>query len=258
MTTQIQHELKGRIYNYFTELQFQRIGHKYTINGRQLTSVTNLVKSFIPVVDWNSVAYMIAPHKGTTGKKLIKDWKYERDISVIRGNNTHNFGELLGKGCRKPETNQEKALIKFWTTVDKHRYIRVAREVRMYHKALFFCGTCDFVLYDTWTRTFIIGDYKTNKDIFKQYGSKRLLYPFDFLLDRPFEHYEIQLSLYSILLGQLGIPISERWIVWLMDDEKCKQKRLPLASYKLYKTPDHSSICLGWLHQKNNFYYNEQ
>ena len=220
-----------------------------------MTSVSNLVKSFIPVVDWNTVAYTVAPLRGTTGQKIIKDWKYEKDISIIRGNLTHKFGELLGKHALPPRTTQEKAIVNFWKYLDKNRYIRVAKEVRMYHKKLFFSGTCDFVLYDTWEHKFIIGDYKTNKDIFKQYGTKKMLFPFDLFLDRPFEHYEVQLSLYDILLSQLGIQVAERWIVWLLDDEKCKEKKLPVGSYKLYKAQDHKSTLLGWLYQQNNFYY---
>jgi len=251
-------ELNRLISDYFSKLQYDGFFHKYTCEGRIMTSVSKIVKAFIAPVNWNVKAEGVAYRKNTTVTLVKKDWDYEREISIVKGHKTHSFGELLGPGCRPPETNQERALLKFWSNVDKQRYIRVAREIRMYHKKLFFSGTCDFLLYDTWTNTFILGDYKTNKDLFKNYMGKKLLFPFDMLLDNPLSHYEIQLSLYEILIEQVQIPVSERWVIWLMNDEKCKEKRMPVGSYKVYKTPSHSSALLNWLYQQNNFYYYEK
>jgi len=259
MVQDLKTELNQKISNYFKKLYFnEEQGHKYTLDDKILISVSTILKSFIAPVDWNQKAHGTAYKKGVTVGQIKRNWAYERDISIVQGHRTHHFGELLGPNCREPETNQERAILKFWSNVDKNRYIRVAKEVRMYHKTLFFSGTCDFILYDTWTNTFVIGDYKTNKDLFKNYMNKKMLFPFDMLLDNPLSHYEIQLSLYEILLEQLQIPVSERWVIWLMNDGKCREKKMAPASYKVYKTPSHASALLNWLHQQNNFYYYEK
>ena len=255
----IQADLSRKIKEFFIRLGFdEEAGHIYTLDGKRLISVSKIVESFEKPKDWSKIANIVAPYRGTTGKKLYKNWEFEKDISIIQGHRVHKFGELLGKNARPPQSNQERGILNFWKAVPQDRYIRVAREVRMYHKKYFFSGTCDFLLYDTLTHRFIVGDYKTNKDLFKLYMNEKMLFPFDFLVNTPFSHYEIQLSLYDILISQLGIPVSERWIIWLMNDEKCKAKGLPVGSYKWYKVPDHKSTLLNWLNQRNNFFYNEQ
>jgi hypothetical protein len=45
-------------------------------------------------------------------------------------------------------------------------------------------------------------------------------------LDNPFNHYQIQLLLYQILLQQLGINVYQRTVIWLQLD----------GTYKLYHT----------------------
>ena len=74
----------------------------------------------------------------------------------------------------------------------------------MYHKEYLFGGTLDLLLYDTIQEGYIIGDYKTNKDLFKNYRGQTLKDEFSFLLQNSFNIYQLQLSLYQILLEQLS------------------------------------------------------
>src|SRR6188768_148038 len=123
-------DLNKLIRDYFIKLEYDGFFHKYTCEGRIMTSVSKIVKAFIAPVNWNQKAQGVAYKTGVTVGKVKRNWDYERDISIVQGHKTHSFGELLGPGCGKPETNQERALVKFWSNVDKQRYIRVAREVR--------------------------------------------------------------------------------------------------------------------------------
>ena len=74
----------------------------------------------------------------------------------------------------------------------------------------------DILLFDTKNQTYIIADYKTNRDLFKNFQGQTMLGPFEYKWDRPFSHYEIQLSYYQILIEQiLGITVSRRIVVYL-------------------------------------------
>ena len=55
-----------------------------------------------------------------------------------------------------------------------------------------------------------------------------MLPPFDMLDDSPYNHYQIQLSYYQILLQQLGFRISDRMLVWLK----------PEGGFEIYNTSD--------------------
>ena len=52
----------------------------------------------------------------------------------------------------------------------------------MYHKKYKFAGTCDTLLYNTHTGKYILTDYKTNEDLFKNFAGERLLHCFSDLL----------------------------------------------------------------------------
>ena len=250
--------LNKRISDFFVKLQFNEELHKYTLDNRVLVSVSKIVEQFAEKVNWTQKAAGVAYKTNSTLPLVLNDWKTEKDKSIILGHKTHHFGEILGPNSRKPVNTQEQAILNFWANVDPKRYIRVSREVRMYHKSLYYAGTCDFILYDTVLKGFIIGDYKSNKDLFKNFKEKKLLYPFDLMLDQPFSKYEIQLTLYQILLSQLNIPVVDRWIVWLLPEHKCKEKGLPYGSYKNYKGRELLSPMTNWLYKQNTlFYYNE-
>lgn len=79
---------------------------------------------------------------------------------------------------------------------------------------------------DSPSHTFLYGEtfiktHNTNKDLFKNFKEKKLLPPFETLLDNDFNKYQIQLSLYQILFEQTGYKVSERIIVWLKPDGEC-------------------------------------
>jgi hypothetical protein len=92
-----------------------------------------------------------------------------------------------------------------------------------------YAGTADIILYNTKTDKYIIGDYKTNKDLFKNYKGKKMLLPFNGLLDCPLSKYKLQASYYQILLEQMeGVEVEERWVIHLLPD----------GTYKVHKPED--------------------
>jgi hypothetical protein len=225
--------LLQKIKQPFDTLTFEEKKHKYFVNGQALsTSVSGLISEFYEHFDAEAVAPYSAMKLGVTTEEVLKQWADINQESRDRGHRVHNFGELYQfDRSLKPSCPQEEAIVKFWQDVPEH-IIPIAAELRMYHFKHLFAGTADIILFDTKTQTYIIADYKTNKDLFKNYRGKTMLAPFEYLLDNPLNHYVLQLSYYQLLLEQTGIKVSKRIIIWLGLD----------SNYQLFNTADVTEI----------------
>jgi hypothetical protein len=223
-------ELLQKIQSPFKELSFEEEKHKYYVSSKGLDkSVSALIKAFYEPFDAEAIAPYSAAKAGVTTEEILKQWADINQESRDRGHRVHNFGEIYQFNRNlKPSCPQEEAIVKFWNDLPEH-ILPVAAELRMYHFKHLYAGTADIILYDTKTQTYIIADYKTNKDLLKNYKGKTLLAPFENLLDNPLNHYVIQLSYYQILLEQvLGVRVSKRIVIHLQLD----------GDYKLYDCQD--------------------
>lgn len=95
---------------------------------------------------------------------------------------------------------------------------------------------------DSPTHTYLFGynfivTHNTNQDLFKNYKGKKMLKPFNNLLDNPYNKYQLQLSLYQILFEQTGYEIESRALVWIK----------PNGTYEVYKTEDYTKQLLNIL-----------
>ena len=205
----------------FNNLTFEEKKHKYFVKGEPIkTSVSGLLSKFYESFDANAIAPYSAKKAGISTEEVLKQWADINQESIDRGHRVHTFGELYQfNRSLKPSCPQEEAIVKFWESLPEH-IVPVAAELRMYHFKYLFAGTADIILFDTKTQTYIIADYKTNKDLFKNYKSKTMLYPFEALLDCPLNHYVVQLSYYQLLLEQIGVRVTKRVIIWLGLDGK--------------------------------------
>ena len=90
----------------------------------------------------------------------------------------------------------------------------------MYSPRLNYSGTGDIMLYNTRTGKVKIADWKTNRDLFNNFKGKRMLEPFEYLLDHAMNHYMLQLNLYKMLLEDMtGLKVEAMEVVWLKEDE---------------------------------------
>jgi len=212
-------DVKRKIEYYFRNLHFNEDKHLYTINKdnndkKILPSVSGLIKRYAkPFPKDASNKYAIK--NNLTVQQVKKEWKNKSDEACERGTRVHLFGELYPfDKTVKPKCKQEEACKKFWDELPEH-IEPLIMELRMYHKEYDYAGTTDIVLYNRLNNTVILADYKTNKDLFKNFKQKRLLKPFSNLLDCPFNKYQLQLSYYQILLEQSGFKVSSRKLIWL-------------------------------------------
>jgi hypothetical protein len=226
--------LKLKILDFFKELRFEEGNHIYTVNGKNPPSVSKMLKKYYKPFNSKVISEASGKKHGISPAKLRRQWKKTADDACDRGHVAHKFGENYAiDRSIKPSTPLEEAIVKFWAELPEH-IVPVILEAQMYHKVFMFCGTADILLYDTINKCFIIADYKTNGDLFKNFAGKKMTKQFSNMLDSPFGHYQVQLSFYQILIEQLGIKVSRRIIVYLQDD----------ATYTMYDTDDHTESLL--------------
>ena len=226
-------ELLTKIQQPFSKLSFEEKRHRYYVDNEPIkTSVSGLISKFYEHFNAEEVAPYSAAKAGVTTEEILAQWAAINQESRDRGHRVHNFGELYQfDRSLKPSCPQEEAIVKFWQDVPEH-ILPLAAELRMYHFKHLFAGTADIILFDTKTQTYIIADYKTNKDLFKNYKGKLMTGAFSHLLDMPINHYVIQLSYYQLLLEQVGVNVSKRVIIWLGLD----------GNYQLFDTEDVTDI----------------
>lgn len=236
-------EIRQKVLLPFIKLDFNEKKHIYFVDGKPLkSSVSKLISKFYKkfptelkaeqIAEGNKMTGAINQYTGMSKEDILKQWKEINLESTTRGTRVHEFGELYPfNRTLKPRCKQEEAVKKFWDDMPNH-LVPVTMELRMYHFKKMFAGTADILLYDRKNDVYIIADYKTNKDLFKNYQGQKMLDNFSFLLDTPFSHYELQLSYYQILLEQIGISVSRRIIVYLDFD----------GNYKMYDTRDFTKI----------------
>lgn len=223
-----------QIIDFFKALTFEPEAHIYHVDGVPTTgSVTNKVKRFYKPFDAERKSREMSLRDNIPQADILASWKNAGDVAKAKGNKAHLFGELypFNRNLR-PQSNFDVAIMKFWNDLPEY-VVPILTEARMYHLKHLYAGTADILLYNTETNKFIIGDYKTNKDLFKNFAGELMLPPFRGLLNTPYNQYQLQLSYYQILLEQIeGFEVSYRKLVWLR----------PNGEYELYDTDDYSEL----------------
>lgn len=228
--------LKKDITQFFKGLTFNDAAHKYYVDGKPLDiSVSGKIKKFKPVFNSVQKAKEMEEKYGTPYQSYLNEWKEKADKACERGNQAHLFGEMYAMNRNvRPQSELDIAIMKFWQDLPPH-IVPAFVELQMFHKEYLYAGTSDILLYNILSGKYIIADYKTNQDLFKNFKGQTMLGPFSYLLDQPYNHYQVQLSYYQILFEQLGLEVSHRKIIWLQDKEG-------VGTYKVYDTEDLTDI----------------
>lgn len=240
-----QREIGKEIVDYFDRLVFREDVHEYNVGPKKFPSVSGFIKNFTKPFEEEKIAPYSAKKEGVTVEEILKKWKDIREEACTLGTRVHDFGERYAVEKYNLYSNlhyssvyqhlkigeellpKSKAVIKFWRDMPNYM-MPVAMELRMFCEVMGLAGTADIILLDTRTNTLVIADYKTNKDLFKQYKDQKLLGIFKAWDDCPYSKYTIQLSAYQILLELTGYKVSRRFLVWLKED----------GNYEIYNTKD--------------------
>ena len=258
-------EMRKKIVESFKGLTFIEEGHKYFLNGKEMMCVSNVAHMFQEHTDWYKKAFETSanhfddensPYYRMTGEEIFKAWKDNSSRACTHGSERHEFGEscywymtgqfdkilpafkdrLTEDGGFLAIHPKEEATVKFWEDLPVC-FVPIAVENITYNKKLNYSGTFDMLFYydaeldgkSADKSGFVIFDYKTNKDLYKNFQEKKLLPPFQELLDMPCNLYKLQLSLYQLNLEQLGFKVIGRRLIWLRPDGG--YDKIPLESY---------------------------
>lgn len=264
-------EMRRQIKERFDGLTFIEEGHKYFLNGKQLMCVSDVAHLFQEHFDSHQKAIETSQRNfdnenskyyRMTPEEIERSWKSISKEACETGTERHLWGEsalyymtkqydkipeqfkdrLTEDGGFEAIYPKEIAMAKFWEEVPQC-YVPIAAENITYHAELNYSGTFDLLFYyeatlDNKTEDksgFIIFDYKTNKDLYKNFKDKRLLPPFQDVQDSPVHIYELQLSLYDLNLKQLNFKVLKHILIWVRDSGEYEKVKLTDYSKKLFE-----------------------
>jgi len=236
-------EEKKKIKEYFKDLIFDEEPHTYYHKGIEVPiSVSGVIADFYEPFDSEKHSKNYAKRNGMSQEDVLAMWKEKADIACFDGTRVHWFAEqYVDKRWILPKCKKEEAVLNFWNSLPSH-FVPVLLEARMYHFTYNFAGTADIVVKDLRDNSLVIMDFKTNStDMFANKSRKWMQDPFCSLLETSFNKYQIQLSLYQLLLEQTGFKVSNRVLIHLLPD----------GDFKTYETDDYTKPLVEYL--DNNY-----
>ena len=259
-------EMREKIVNSFKGLTFIEEGHKYFLGEREYTCVSNVTHMFQEHFD--PITKSIETYERNfnnpdskyyqmTVEEIRKAWADNSKNACEIGTERHLWGEsayaymtrqydkiapefkdrLTEDGGFEAIYPKEEAIARFWEDLPVC-FVPIAVENITYNYTLNYSGTFDMLFYyeaeldgkPEDKSGFVIFDYKTNKDLYKNFKGKKLLPPFDGLLDMDCSLYKLQLSLYQLNLEQIeGFKVIGRRLIWLRPNGE--YDKIPLESY---------------------------
>ena len=262
---------RAMILREFEDLEFYEEGHLYLLHGQSLCSVSGIGHRFIRE-PFDEVAQSIryAKKNGMTPEFWLQQWKQNAFRATTLGTKTHEFGESLAYlkaghpelirpsiqcqymeeyGYLAPIHPKEEAICRFLCDLPSSMHL-VLNETKVYsgknpiparNLKEQICGTFDMLYYYDGDGIpakagFVVLDYKTNASLYSEYNQKvrrTLLPPFDRMIEQDLSLYTIQLSLYALMLEDIGLPVIARRIVWLTNEGKYQMIPVPDVSEML-------------------------
>ncbi|MGZ3723751.1 MAG: PD-(D/E)XK nuclease family protein [Bdellovibrionales bacterium] len=196
------------------QITFHPEPQDYLCNGEKLTSVTTLIHKWFPQFDAEAVAKKKAEREGGSYEALLVEWARKRDDASGFGTKVHLMVDtiLQEKDDRAADQLAESAREKAYLTAIKEALVRIGRgyEFVESEKIIFspgtkVAGTLDLLLRSKSTGEYVIGDWKTNREIkYTGYRQEMGSGPCERLANCNFNHYSLQASAYGALLTSEG------------------------------------------------------
>lgn len=228
------------LYTKFNDITFEEGPHEYYDsdgNRKKYMSGSRFASQFLRE-PFEKIADEKAEKKanelGMTKQEVLDMWKHNNEFACNMGTDVHMAAELswqhklydIDPSVEHFKTFREmrEKFYKFYNFA-KDVLIPIKNELVVYDKELKVCGTIDFLCYRPIDDSFIIVDWKTNKNltrnsfkkydkVLKQWKPTMMLEPFDDLEECHLSEYSMQLSLYKLILERnTSIKISELILV---------------------------------------------
>ena len=196
-------------------LEFQEDGHIYTIDGKELMSVTTWIEQFVPPFNANIVSSVMSRKSDMSPEEIRAKWNLKGKIACDWGNAIHGALEYYIKYGEMVGSQQLRDIVANWDEVNDGK--KVFSEVIVYDKDSGLAGTIDQVV-QIKDKIVDLRDTKTNEDIHKK-SKGRLKEPFKELSNNSISKYTIQLSIYKFLIELHGYTVRNTEI-WYLNEGK--------------------------------------
>ena len=244
--------IRDKILDAFKDLTFVEVGHKYYLHGKEITCVSNVTHLFQEHFDAPTKARETfernynnpqSKYYQMTAEEIEEAWALNSKQACEHGTERHEFAEscfyymtrqydkilpefkdrlLPDEGGFIAYEPKEEAVVRFYEDMPVC-VVPILAETKVYDEELGYSGTFDLLCYydaeldgkDASKSGLMVLDWKTNKDLYKNFAGKTLLPPFNGLLDMPISLYKLQLSLYQNCLERIGMKVVARRIMWL-------------------------------------------
>ena len=185
-------------------IHFNEEAHKYSINGKELISVTTLIEDCFPKFDADYWAARKAAELNTTAEALKAQWAAKAQLACELGTAMHDKIEKYYMGINSESDETFDLFLQFTKEHTLHPY---RTEWRIYFEEYGVAGTLDFLEYQN--GIFTIYDWKRSEKLVQngtieresRWGNKALA-PVSHLSDTTYYHYALQVSMYRYILEQ--------------------------------------------------------
>lgn len=185
-------------------IHFNEEAHKYSINGKELISVTTLIEDCFPKFDADYWAARKAAELNTTAEALKAQWAAKAQLACELGTAMHDKIEKYYMGINSESDETFDLFLQFAKEHTLHPY---RTEWRIYFEEYGVAGTLDFLEYQN--GVFTIYDWKRSEKLVQhgtiekesRWGNKALA-PVSHLSDTTYYHYALQVSMYRYILEQ--------------------------------------------------------
>lgn len=228
--------------------KFDPVEHKYTLDGEHFISVTQFISRFHKEFDSDYWSKVKAEQAGISQEEMLAQWKALNDRANFVGSAMHNWIENYFNQVWQElplDLDVIDRINKFnkiyATSLYKLKPIKF--EQRIFSRKWKIAGMMD-ALFEYNGNVFIV-DWKSNSkwthDGHEKGKKEPLLYPFNDYYKNHLNEYSIQVSLYKLILREIGIEIKTAYLVHIPSYEEAT----------IYKTHDFSNILEEYLTTEN-------
>lgn len=203
----------------FDYIDFNEQYHFYTdtVNDKKFEkSTTQFYKEFTEPFNMKKWSRIKCSEYRMTPEELAKHWCNLGKEASERGNDFHNFAEksYIDKKTGEYENKTlKKYFIQFLKDTNK-RLICLGNEINVGDRIINIAGRMDIMFYDLFTKEYIIGDWKTNKEI-KFKNNYNMTGFFQWFDTSEYTKFSLQLSMYKFIIERnTNIKIGRLEIYW--------------------------------------------
>lgn len=227
-----------------SNFKFDPIQHKYHLDGEHFISVTQFISKFHQKFDTEFWSKKKADDAGVSQDQILLEWKQLNDRANEIGTATHNWIENYYNGIYQQlptDLDVIDRINKFNLAYAKWLYklTPIKFEQRIFSRKWKIAGMMDS-LFEFNGNVFIL-DWKTNKkfthDEHEAGKFESLLEPFNDFFKNHLNEYSIQVSLYKLILREIGIDVKACYLLHIGPTEEAK----------MYKAHDLSDILETYL-----------